>query len=232
MTIRPVVIDIHLPAGMAGPDPLDLDVRCFLVTHPTGITLIDTGTPGSCPAIAAALADLGATWTDVTDILLSHDIPTTLAASPTSPRRPRRPRSGATPHCARTLDDGDAVRGMTVLATPGHTAGHVSLLHDDGALLVGYWRWSPLRLRSRRTSASRRTMSRPGPYTDRHVARSRRADPGRSRRRPAWISERFRSRPSSVRVPCATVSGPRQRIVYESRMSPARPTPRTASSLP
>jgi hypothetical protein len=33
VAIHPVVIDVHLPAGVAGPDPMDFDVRCFLVAH-------------------------------------------------------------------------------------------------------------------------------------------------------------------------------------------------------
>jgi hypothetical protein len=75
MEIRPVVFDVHLRAGIAGPDPMDFDVRCFLVPHETGISLIDTGLPGSTPKIAAALNDIGATWAEVSDILLSLDAP-------------------------------------------------------------------------------------------------------------------------------------------------------------
>jgi glyoxylase-like metal-dependent hydrolase (beta-lactamase superfamily II) len=75
MTIHAVVIGVHLPAGVAGAQAMDFDVRCFLVTHSSGIALVDTGTPGSTGAIAAALTELGATWTDVTDVLLSHDHP-------------------------------------------------------------------------------------------------------------------------------------------------------------
>lgn len=42
---------------------------------------------------------------------------------------------------------------------------------------------------------------------------------------------RFRSHPNSAWVPCAIVSGPRQRIVYESRMSHARRTPHAANRI-
>lgn len=38
----------------------------------------------------------------------------------------------------RTLEDGDTVAGLEVVATPGHTAGHVSFLDaDSGALFLG-----------------------------------------------------------------------------------------------
>jgi glyoxylase-like metal-dependent hydrolase (beta-lactamase superfamily II) len=138
MTIRPVVTDLHLPAGIAGPDPLDTDVRCFLVTHSTGIALIDTATPGSTHAIQNALTELDATWADISDILLSHDHPDhTGGLAEVSAHTPRATIWGNAPLTARALADGDTVRGLTVLATPGHTDGHVSLLHDSGALLVG-----------------------------------------------------------------------------------------------
>jgi glyoxylase-like metal-dependent hydrolase (beta-lactamase superfamily II) len=138
MSIRPVVIDVHLPPGIAGPDAMDLEVRCFLVTHESGITLVDTGMPGSTPAITDALVELGATWTDVTDVLLSHDhLDHVGSLDDVGALAPRATVWGNAPVVARPLTEGDVVRGLTVLATPGHTAGHVSLLHDSGALLVG-----------------------------------------------------------------------------------------------
>lgn len=138
MTIRPVIIDIHLPAGLAGPDPMDIDVRCFLITHPSGIALIDTATPGSTAQIENALTDLGATWADLSDILLSHDHADHIGGLPdVIAHAPRATVWGNAPLTTRPLADGDTLRGLTVLATPGHTDGHVSLLHDNGALLVG-----------------------------------------------------------------------------------------------
>jgi glyoxylase-like metal-dependent hydrolase (beta-lactamase superfamily II) len=138
MTIHPVAIDVHLPAGIAGPDPMDFDVRCFVVTHASGVALVDTGMPGSTGAIAAVLASTGATWDDITDILLSHDHPDHIGSlEDVTSRAPQAIVWGNAPLTARALDDGEVVRGLTVLATPGHTAGHVSLLHDSGALLAG-----------------------------------------------------------------------------------------------
>ena len=37
----------------------------------------------------------------------------------------------------RPLVEGDRVRNLRVVQTPGHTAGHISLLHDGGMLFVG-----------------------------------------------------------------------------------------------
>jgi glyoxylase-like metal-dependent hydrolase (beta-lactamase superfamily II) len=36
----------------------------------------------------------------------------------------------------RALDDGDRVRELTAVATPGHTPGHMSLLHEAASLLL------------------------------------------------------------------------------------------------
>ena len=138
MTIHPIVIDVHLPAGVAGPDPMDFDVRCFLVTHTSGVVLVDTGMPDSATAIADALTGIGAGWTDVTDVLLTHDHPDHIGSLPeVRTHAPQATVWGNAPLTARGLNERDVVRGLTVLATPGHTAGHVSLLHDSGALLVG-----------------------------------------------------------------------------------------------
>ncbi len=108
------------------------------LSHPSGIVLLDTGMPASSPAIAHALAELGATWTDVSDILLSRDHRDHVGSlNDVTELTPRATVWGNAPLSARTLNEGDTVRGLTVLATPGHTHGHVSLLHDSGALLIG-----------------------------------------------------------------------------------------------
>lgn len=36
----------------------------------------------------------------------------------------------------KRLSDGDRVRDLVVLATPGHTNGHVSLLDEEGSLVL------------------------------------------------------------------------------------------------
>ncbi len=141
--IHPVVIDVHLPAGIAGPEPMDFDVRCFLVPHPTGVALVDTGLDHAVPAISGKLGEIGANWGDVTDLILTHQhpdhtggLPTIMALAP-----------GATiwagahdtfPVPVEAAEDGQTIRGLRVIATPGHTAGHLSLLsNDDGVLLIG-----------------------------------------------------------------------------------------------
>ena len=73
--VEPVVMDVHLPAGVAGPDPLDFDVRCFLVPHAVGVVLIDTCLAGSNDPITFVLKQIGADWRDITDIVLTHNHP-------------------------------------------------------------------------------------------------------------------------------------------------------------
>lgn len=85
--IHSVITDVHLPAGFAGPEPMDFDVRC------------------------TALAPGVAVWAGAED---TFPVPVQVAA------------------------DGEVIRGLRLVSTPGHTAGHLSLLlSDDGVLLIG-----------------------------------------------------------------------------------------------
>jgi len=141
--IHPVVIDVHLPAGMAGPAPMDFDVRCFLIPHASGVTLVDTGLSGSSAVIGASLAAIGAGWSDVTDVILSHHHPDHIGGLPEvcglTPQATMWASPDDTfPAPARAAHDGLLIRGMQVIATPGHTAGHLSLLVAEfGTLLIG-----------------------------------------------------------------------------------------------
>jgi glyoxylase-like metal-dependent hydrolase (beta-lactamase superfamily II) len=142
MTITAVPFDVHLPAGIAGPQPLDFDVRCFLCTHANGLVLVDTGPPGSAASLGDALNLANATWSDVSDIVLSHHHPdhtgslTEVAALTPHARLWGSPLD-TFPIRVNELTEGDTVRGLHVLETPGHTPGHLSLLTDTGELLLG-----------------------------------------------------------------------------------------------
>ncbi len=138
MEIHAVAFDVYLPAGFAGPNPMDFDVRCFLVPHATGLSLIDTGLPGSAAELGRALGGLGATWADVSDILLSHDHPDHIGGlAEVVALTPQATIWGNAPLAARALVDGETVNDLRIIATPGHTPGHVSFLHSEGTLFVG-----------------------------------------------------------------------------------------------
>jgi glyoxylase-like metal-dependent hydrolase (beta-lactamase superfamily II) len=138
---------VHLPAGVAGPAPVEFDVRCFLVRHADGLVLIDTGLEGVHVVIEPALRELGADWGDITDVVLTHNHADHVGGLPEVVERAGRSAvwAGAEDHQGiaydgelRELADGDQVRNLRVLETPGHTPGHRSLVHEAaGALFTG-----------------------------------------------------------------------------------------------
>lgn len=139
----PVIMDVNLPAGVLGADPVSYDVRCFLLPHADGVTLIDAGYREDPVLIAEALTALGADWADVTDIILTHDhvdhvlgLPAIVARAPGAKVWAGSGDTFSTP--VLRLGEGDVVRGVKVVATPGHTPGHLSLFQEsDGVLFPG-----------------------------------------------------------------------------------------------
>ena len=140
-------------------------VNVYLVREEDGFTLIDTGLGGSAPEIVAAARSLGA---PIRRIVLTHahtdhvgSLDALHAALPEaelliSARDARllagnraldpgeaqaKVRGGFQPVTApitRTLQGGDTVGSLRVVAAPGHTPGHIAL-HDprDGSLIAG-----------------------------------------------------------------------------------------------
>ena len=145
--IEPVVTQLQVPPGMLGPDPVTIEVRCFVVVGSGGVVLVDTGPPGTGEAIASAIARVGATWSDVTDIVLTHrhfdhvgglaelaELASRAEVSAGADDAREIPFEGS--RAVRPLADGDLVGDLRVLHTPGHTPGHVSLLHEAESLLL------------------------------------------------------------------------------------------------
>lgn len=164
------------------PDLWDVDeigptVHVYLWRWAEGVTVIDTGVPGSAPKILAALARLGLQPSDVKRIIATHgDLDHTgslraLKRATGAPvichtvekellehpnrRKPANtllgllirpifalvtllPQFRAEPVTPdRTHVDGDKLpEGFTIVHTPGHTPGHISLLHPERRILI------------------------------------------------------------------------------------------------
>jgi glyoxylase-like metal-dependent hydrolase (beta-lactamase superfamily II) len=145
--VEPAITHIQMPPGTLGPDPVSFDVRCFVVPHGGGIVLVDAGPPGTADTIEAALARVGTTWPDVSDVVLTHPHFDHMGGlAEVAGRAPgaslwagandvpdiQLPGSSV----VRPLVEGERVRNLMVLDTPGHTPGHISLLHEAALFLL------------------------------------------------------------------------------------------------
>jgi len=140
-------------------------VSCYLVREDDGLTLIDTGINGSGGAILGAARVMGAPIRRIAlthphtdhagsldalhkalpeaEVLLSaRDARIVRGDRSLEPAEPQAPLRGGWPPLAaaptRELVAGDHVGSLEVVASPGHTPGHLAFFdRRDGNLLVG-----------------------------------------------------------------------------------------------
>src|SRR5438067_8005779 len=141
-------------------------INCYLVREDDGFTLIDTGWPGSqAQPIIQEAHKLGL---PLVRILLTHahvdhvgsldalhaalpDVPVAISERDArflsgdkslDPSEPQVPLRGGYPVCTTRptllLHEGDRIGSLEVLATPGHTPGHIAFLDTrDRAVIAG-----------------------------------------------------------------------------------------------
>jgi glyoxylase-like metal-dependent hydrolase (beta-lactamase superfamily II) len=140
------------PAESTEPTPtlewhrVNLDfVSAYVLLRGREAAIVDTGTPGSDAAIGRALADLTVNWGDVNHVVLTHYHPDHAgsvgavlqsAGDATAYAGEADIAAIQSPQPLVAVNDGDEVFGMQVIATPGHTAGHISVLDTETGLLV------------------------------------------------------------------------------------------------
>jgi glyoxylase-like metal-dependent hydrolase (beta-lactamase superfamily II) len=140
-------------------------VNCYLVREDDGLTLVDAMIPRSAKIIQSAAAKLDAPIVRIVlthahsdhigaldelhgllphaEVLISTRDARFLAKDMTlDPGEPKTKLSGGYPGAetkpTRTFEEGDQVGSLRVIATPGHTPGHVSLLEErSNTLLCG-----------------------------------------------------------------------------------------------
>ena len=137
--------------GTATPGPLTWTranlgfVSAYVLVRGRQAAVVDTGVAGSADAIGSALQSAGSTWEAVTDLVLTHHHGdhagslTDVAARATK----ATVHAGAadiaqitSPRTVIAAADGSEIFGLQVVATPGHTLGHICVLDRATKILV------------------------------------------------------------------------------------------------
>ncbi len=140
--------DIVLPAGVIGPEPFSFDVQAFVVRRGNEIAVVDTlMNPDHSALIEEALAQAGAGFADIGYVVLTHHHPDHTGGLVELARRAPQARllagaadvdaiarsTGVSPD---PLDSGGIVMGLEVIATPGHTPGHLCLFDSPTSTML------------------------------------------------------------------------------------------------
>ncbi len=120
-------------------------VSAYVLVRGRDVAVVDTGVGDSAGAIERALAEVGVGWPDVGSVILTHRHPdhvgsvgevaasaddAVLFAGAADVEAIEAPRP------LEPVGDGDTVSGMSVVETPGHTPGHISVFDPASAVLV------------------------------------------------------------------------------------------------
>ncbi len=120
-------------------------VSAYVLVRSGEAVVVDVGPSGSEGAIEATLTELGSSWNQVSDVVLTHRHPdhvgslgavAELASSATYSTGVADIEAIGADRGLVGLSDGDRVGGLRVIATPGHTPGHLSVLDEAAGVLV------------------------------------------------------------------------------------------------
>lgn len=120
-------------------------VSAYVLARDGEAAIVDTGIPGSAGEIEAGLAEVGLGWANVGSVILTHlhndhigglgDVMAAAAEADGFAGAADIPAIPS-PRPLTAVGDEDTVFGLTIIETPGHTAGHISVLDPFGGILV------------------------------------------------------------------------------------------------
>lgn len=120
-------------------------VSAYVLVRSGESVIVDTGVEGSAAEIEAALSEAGSRWNDVGHVILTHKHPDHIGSAEDVLTRAAEAvaYAGADDIAAievsreiTAVGDGDEVAGLRIIATPGHTPGHISVLDGTGSVFV------------------------------------------------------------------------------------------------
>ena len=119
-------------------------VNAFVLVRGNEIAIVDTGIEGTTPMIAETITGAGLAWDNVGHLILTHyhqdhagSMGDVLAAATKATAYAGEADISQLPvKNVQAVSDGDEVFGLQIIHTPGHTAGHISVLDPVGSLLI------------------------------------------------------------------------------------------------
>ena len=120
-------------------------VSAYVLVRGRQAAVVDTGVAGSADAIGSALQTAGSSWEAVTDVVLTHhhgDHAGSLADVASRATKATVHAGAAdiaqitSPRTVVAAADGSEIFGLQVVATPGHTLGHICVLDRATKILV------------------------------------------------------------------------------------------------
>ncbi len=119
-------------------------VSAYLLVSDDQVVVVDAGVKGSETDIEDALTELGLGWYAVEHVIFTHNHPDHIgSAAAILEAANARAYAGEADLLAinvaqevEPVADGDEVLGLRIVATPGHTPGHISVLDPTGGVLV------------------------------------------------------------------------------------------------
>ncbi len=123
------------------------NVSAYVLVRGTDAVIVDTGNPGNAGDIEAGLSEVGLGWNDVGNVILTHRHPDHIGSlGPVMDNAPEAfgyageadIPSIASPRPLTPVGDGDTVFGLSIIETPGHTPGSITVLDPvAGVVIVG-----------------------------------------------------------------------------------------------
>ncbi len=119
-------------------------VSAYVLVRGTEAAIVDTGVDGSADDIGVTLTDMGLTYADVRHVILTHlhgdhvgSTSAVMALATNATAWAGEADLGGIPFDDISIAaDGAEVFGTEIVATPGHTAGHISVYDREASLLV------------------------------------------------------------------------------------------------
>jgi glyoxylase-like metal-dependent hydrolase (beta-lactamase superfamily II) len=120
-------------------------VNAYVLIRGKEAAVVDTGTPNNASKIADVVRTAGLGWDAVRHVILTHYHPDHVgsvgevlaaAAKATAYAGAADISQIKSPRPLKAVDDNDEVFGLRVIATPGHTPGHVCVFDPAGSLLI------------------------------------------------------------------------------------------------
>ena len=120
-------------------------VNAYVLIRGKEAAVVDTGTAGNASKIADVVRTGGLSWDAVHHVILTHYHPDHIgsvgevlaaAAKATAYAGAADIPQIKSPRPLKVVGDNDEVFGLRMIATPGHTAGHVCVFDPAGSLLI------------------------------------------------------------------------------------------------